>query len=230
MASKIFVMDMRDDGTCRLSLSFRGDRGTGISRLSCDLSRDDLLQLAVFAEACGLREALGESEPSELELEGLTVANDPKRAELTVVRQQGYSEQSAKVGRAVFQAEMAGVVEVCLTRAEESKHGETLRELLSEITPPEPLLAGLSPDVAEMTLYRLREIALMLLAARAAERGSSLGRLLRAKKSRERAVDEITAYLSALAGNLLPRQVRRAREARLGLRVIDNPGKMSERS
>ena len=70
----------------------------------------------------------------------------------------------------------------------------------------------------------------MLLAARAAERGSSLGRLLRAKKSRERAEAEITAYLSALAGNLLPRQVRRAREARLGLRVIDNPGKMSERS
>ncbi len=205
MASKIFVMETRENGTGRLSLSFRGERGSGISRIACDLTQDGLLQLVLFAEANGLRDTLGDTGRSELLLNGLVLDDDPTRGEITVLRKTGFSEQTARVGRDVFQAEMAGVVDICLARAEESKHGERLKELIAACPLPEQLQDRLAPDEADAVRHRLHEIALLLLAANTMERGSPLARLLRRKKDQTEAEREVAGFVRSLALGLLPR-------------------------
>ena len=203
MGSKIFLLDSHDDGSGRLTLTTRGG-GAGIRRLSCDLTPGDLQQLVLFSEANDIRHSLGDPQPAEVALDGLTVRHDPARDEVTLIRQSGFNEQSAQVATALFRDELAGAVDLCLTLAAASKHGELLREMIDEAPLPAP--TGLTPDETEAVQHRLREIALILLAQTASERGSDLGKLLRAKKSRDAARQEVEGFVTALAAGLLPRQ------------------------
>lgn len=204
MSLRIFVMDARDDGTARLSLASRGN-GRGISRIACELTQADLLQLVLFSEAAGLRDVFGDYARSELDLDGLHILDDPESAEVTLTRRTGYSEQVGALGRDLFQAEMAGVVDICLARAEDSKHGAALKEIIATVPVPLPLYPRLDADSGDALRHRLHEMALMLLADVAVTRGAALGRLLRGKKTREQAEEEVMALVGALAKGLFPR-------------------------
>ncbi|EIE50948.1 hypothetical protein AL036_09675 [Salipiger aestuarii] len=206
MSLRIFVMDARDDGTARLSLASRGS-GRGISRIACDLSQADVLQLVLFSEAAGLRDAVGDYARSTLDLDGLTLEDDPGADRLLLSRRTGYSEQTAELGRELFQAEIACVVDICLTRAEESRHGEILRDMIATVPIPLPLYPRLDPDTGDALKHRLREMSLMLLSDIAMTRGTALGRLLRGKKTHGQAQEEVTALVGALVRSLFPRTV-----------------------
>mgnify|MGYP005989398837 CR=1 FL=1 len=197
-------MDARDDGTARLSLASRGS-GRGISRIACDLSQGDVLQLVLFCEAAGLRDAFGDYARSTLDLDGLTLEDDPGADRVLLTRRTGYSEQSGELGRDLFQAEMAGVVDICLARAEDSRHGETLRQMIGAVAIPLPIYPRLDPDAGDALRHRLQEMALMLLCDIAANKAAPLGRLLRGKKTREQAQDEVIALVGALVRGLFPR-------------------------
>lgn len=193
-----------DDGAARLSLAIPG-AGRGIRRIACELGAGDVLQLVLFCEAAGVRELFGDSARSSLELDGLLIEDDPAAGELRLTRRTGYSEQAGSLGRALFQTEMAGLVDICLTRAETSRHGAVLREMISRVPVPMPLYPRLDADAGEALRHRLHEMALMLLADVSQTRDSALGRLLRGKKTQEQAQDEVTALVGALARSLFPR-------------------------
>lgn len=204
MSLRIFVMDARDDGTARLSLASRAS-GRGISRIACDLSQSDVLQLVLFAEAAGLRDAVSDFSRSTLELDGLTIEDTPQDDRVLLARRTGYSEQTGELGRDLFQTEMAGVVDICLVRAQESKHGELLMDMIAKVVIPLPLYPRLDPDAADALRHRLQEMALVLLCDVAGNKGSDLARLLRGKKTHDQAQDEVTALVGALVRSLFPR-------------------------
>ncbi|MFW2589385.1 hypothetical protein [Sagittula sp. SSi028] len=201
MASKIFDIDTREDGTGRLSLGYRG-AGGGLRRLSFDLSRADLVQLALFSEAASLRDDLGMRDASDLDFDGLWISDDPVAGQVHLRRVNAYSEQEAQVPREVFHAETAGAMDICLAQAEQVKHGDLLKQMLSETDVPLP--DGLPDDAAEALTHRLREMALLLLAEQLAEKGSPLAKLMRAKKTRPEAEVSVARFTAALARSLLP--------------------------
>lgn len=204
MSLRIFVMDARDDGTARLSLASRS-AGRGISRIACDLSQNDVLQLVLFAEAAGLRDAISDFSRSTLELDGLTVEDNPQDDRVLLARRTGYSEQTGELDRDLFQTEMAGVVDICLVRAQEAKYGELLMAMIAKVVIPLPLYPRLDPDEADALRYRLQEMALVLLCDIAGNKGSDLARLLPGKKTTDQAQDEVTALVGALVRGLFRR-------------------------
>ncbi|TDE34910.1 hypothetical protein [Antarcticimicrobium sediminis] len=195
---------MRDDGSARLSLSYKGARQNGINRISYEISATDLVQLVLFEAAIGLRDALGAHRRGELALDGLVLkygAGD--RDLLSFDRQLGFSSQTAFCPLKEFHAAMAEVTESCLARAETSKHGASLKGSLAQCRIPETLLAGMSPDIADQILYRLREMALLILAEDVASRGSALARELRGRKTQKDAVEMIEAVLLSLVNEFV---------------------------
>lgn len=205
MASKILILSTRENGSGRISLTHKAEGASGISRISADLSRDDLLQLVLFCEGCDLRRIYGSPAPAELTLDGLSVAYDPRQDELLLSRQVGFSEKSARVGYAAFLAEMAGVVETVIDQAETSKHGLTLKTLLKDTELPDATVTHLTADQIAEVRHRLHEMALLMLYDRAMEKGARFAKLLRTKKFRPEAQACADDLVAALAQSLLAR-------------------------
>ncbi|MCB4456864.1 hypothetical protein [Leisingera sp. McT4-56] len=204
MPAKIFLMEAREDGGARLALNYKHAGRSGIQRISCDLPQAGLLQLVLFAEALSLRKRFGEPAASDVAIDGLTLSFDPAQPDLHVVRQAGYSSQAARLPLAAFHSAMAEMTDLCIARAEASKHGPALKHLLAECPPPAALAAQLGQDDGDLAMHQLREIALLLLAQDAAARGSALARKLRGKKSQDQARAAVSSLLQALATELAP--------------------------
>lgn len=204
MPAKIFSMEARQDGGARLALNYKHAGRSGIQRISCDLAQDGLLQLVLFAEALSLRKRFGQLAPSGLTVDGLTLAFDPAQPDLHVLRQAGYSSQTARLPLTAFHAAMAGMTELCIARAEASRHGTALKLLLADCPPPPPLAAQLGQDEGDLAMHHLREIALLLLAQDAAARGSALARMLRGRKTQDQARAAVSSLVQALAAELAP--------------------------
>lgn len=204
MSAQIFSIDAREDGGAKLALNFKHDAHSGIRRISCDLSPDGLLQLVLYAEALSLRQHLGHPAASRLSVDGLELSCDPATPDLHVTRQAGYARQTASIPLEFFQAEMAGMIEICMSRAEVSKHAPVLKQLLAECVGPEKLDQRLGQDEADLVLHQLREIAFLLLVREASARGSALGRKLRGKKTQDQAREAVRDILLELATELVP--------------------------
>ncbi len=205
MASKILIISPREDGSGRISLTYKAEGASGISRISCDVSPADLLQLVLFCEGCDLRRIYGEPQMAEVELDGLTVTYAPSGDEIHLLRQIGYSEKAARIACKTFLTEMAGVVEAVLDQAETSKHGITLKTLLKHADLPASYAAEFTADETAAVLHRLHEMALLILNDRAMEKGSRFAKLLRAKKSRPEAEACAAELVASLADSLLTR-------------------------
>ncbi len=204
MSAQIFSIDAREDGGAKLALNSKHDMHSGIRRISCELSPEGLLQLVLYAEALSLRQHLGHPAASRLSGDGLELFYDPAAPDLHVARQAGYSQQAARIPVAIFQAEMAGMTEICMTRAEASKHAPVLKQLLAECAGPEDLDQWLGQDDADLVLHQLREIAFLLLVREASICGSALGRKLRGKKTQDQAREAVRVILLELATELVP--------------------------
>lgn len=207
-------MEARADGSARLALKFKPAGRSGIQRISCDVPPEGLVQLVLFTEALCLRAAAGLPAASEVALEGLALSFDPDRQDILVERQAGYSQQSARLPAGSFLSGMAAMTEICIARAEASKHGQDLKALLAGCPAPDGLAALPARDEAEQVLHHLREIALLLLTQEAAARGSALARKLRGKKSRDQAEESVRSLLHGLAAELVaPREAPSATPA-----------------
>ncbi|OED49623.1 hypothetical protein AB838_06085 [Rhodobacteraceae bacterium (ex Bugula neritina AB1)] len=204
MPAENFSLEMREDGGAWLALSYKHAGRSGIQRISCDLQHADLVQLVLFAEALSLRKRFGHPVSARVSTQGLEISYDPAQRDLHVVRQAGYSKQSACIPVAAFDAEMAGITDICFARAEGSKHGPALKRLLAECAAPAELLERLAEDEADLAMHQLREIALLLLTQEADTRSSALARKLRAKKSQEQAREAVVRFLLALAAEFFP--------------------------
>lgn len=204
MPAKIFLMEARQDGGARLALSSKPIGRSGIQRISCDLPQDGVLQLVLFAEALNLRKRFGNPAATDVALDGLRMSYDPDQRDLMIERQAGYSTQEARLSVKAFQAEMAAMAELCIARAEASKHGPSLKHLLQECAVAIDLHKLLGQDEADLVRHHLREIALLMLAQEASAKGSTLARDLRAKKSQEQARLTVVELVSRLATELLP--------------------------
>lgn len=203
MPAKIFSMQAREDGSARLALKLKLAGRSGIERISCDVPPDGLVQLVLFSEALCLRSAAGLPAAAEVAFDGLVLSFDPARQDILVERQAGYSQQTARLPVGSFLAEMAAMTEICIARAETSKHGQALKELLAGCPAPEGLEALAGKDDAEQALHHLHEIALLLLVQETAARGSALARMLRGKKSRDQAAGAVRSLLHGLAAELV---------------------------
>lgn len=104
----------------------------------------------------------------------------------------------------VFHSEMAGMTDICIDRAEASKHGPALKRLLSECAAPAELERLLGQDEADLAMHQLREIAFLLLSQEAFARGSALARQLRGKKSQDQAQEAVSGFVLELADELVP--------------------------
>ncbi len=205
MLIRNFIMDLRDDGSARLSLSYKGGRQNGISRISYEVASSDLTQLVLFDGTIGLHAALGTSRPIALALDGLVLeygSGDP--AALTFERQLGFSSQSAPCPLQDFHAGLSEATDVCLARAETSRYGPVMRDILSRCPVPEVISARMDPDSADQIGHRLREMTLLILAEDVAQKGSALARNLRAKKTRDIAQGMIGDVFISLARELAP--------------------------
>lgn len=114
-------------------------------------------------------------------------------------RQFGLSSKTVFCPLMAFHAEAAKVTDVCLARAEASKHGALLKDILANCLIPGTLSATMDPDAADQVFHRLREMMLLILVEEVASRGSALARKLRGKKTRLDAAKEIDAVLASLA-------------------------------
>lgn len=197
-------MEAREDGGARLALKYKHAGRSGIQRISCDLPQAGLLQLVLFAEALSLRRRIGHPVASDVLLDGLVISYDPAQRDLHVERQAGYSRQTACLPVAEFHSEMAGMTDICITRAEASKNGPALKRLLADCPAPAKLEGLLGQDEADLAMHQLREIALLLLAQEASTRGSALARKLRGKKSLEQAGEAVSGLVLELAAELVP--------------------------
>lgn len=204
MPAKIFSMEAREDGGARLALNYKHAGRSGIQRISCDLPQAGLLQLVLFAEALSLRMRFGHPVASDVSIDGLVMAYDPAQQDIHVERQAGYSRQTARMPVEVFHSEMAGMADVCIGRAEASKHGPALKHLLAECPAPSELESRFGQDAADLAMHQLREIALLLLAQDASVRGSALARKLRGKKSQDQAREAVSGLVLELAAELVP--------------------------
>lgn len=200
MSARNLIIDLRDDGGARLSLSYKSAEQHGICRISCDLSAEDLVQLVLFDGAISLRATLGTARRTELALDGLALTYGGDGDLLTFDRKSGFSSKTALCSVKEFHSEMADITDVCLARAEAARHGAALQDVLAEAPLPWALSAGLDADVADQIFHRIREMALLILAQNAASRGSALARKLRAKKTRHEAAQDVHAVLASLAG------------------------------
>lgn len=106
MSAQIFSIEVLTDGGAKLALNSKHDTHSGIRRVSCEISPDELLQLVVYAEALSLRQHLGHPASSSLSVDGLELSYDPATRDLHVVRQAGYSRQTARIPVEIFQTEM----------------------------------------------------------------------------------------------------------------------------
>ena len=210
MKAKIFSIDMRDSGNAKLSLSYKDAERNGISRISCEVAAAQLVRLVLFAEAISAARSADRLASMKVSLDGLNIRYDDRDFEnLTFERQLGYSTQIAPATLMDFQTEMAGIADVCLARAEASKHGALLNELLAEVPMPHILSSALPEDTAEEILHRVREMALLILVDDASQKTSSLGRNLRSKKSRPVACAKVEALLLTLAKEFAPQNKSR---------------------
>ncbi|ANT63059.1 hypothetical protein AYJ57_21545 (plasmid) [Salipiger sp. CCB-MM3] len=204
MAAKTFVLTPREDGSVHFSLSYRDPRHSGLARISCELTAEEAQKLSLFAEATSLHRSLNVPGQSELDLEGLSLTHDPARDALWVERRVGFNSQTAEIPYETFRQEMIDIIDMCLTRARESKHGELLNEVLVDCPRIEALEFSLPPNEADIVQHRLQEITLMILEPEASRRGSDLGRMLRAKKSGDETKAEVYCIITTLADGLLP--------------------------
>ncbi|TNE64894.1 MAG: hypothetical protein EP336_13895 [Rhodobacteraceae bacterium] len=204
MSAQIFSIEALKDGGAKLALNSKHDTHSGIRRVSCEISPDELLQLVVYAEALSLRQHLGHPASSSLSVDGLELSYDPATRDLHVVRQAGYSRQTARIPVEIFQAEMAGMTEICMARAEASKHAAVLTQLLAECAGPEEIDKQFGQDEADLILHQLREIAFLLLVREASTRGSALGRKLRGKRSQDQVRETVREILLELAMGFAP--------------------------
>ena len=129
---------------------------------------------------------------------------DPAQREIHVVRQAGYSRQTACMPVEVFHSEMAGMTDICIARAEASKNGPALKRLLADCTVPAELALHLGQDVTDLAMYQMREVAFLLLVQEASGRGSALARMLRRKKSQDQAQEAVNGFVLELAAELVP--------------------------
>ncbi len=197
-------MEARDDGGARLALNYKHAGRSGIQRISCDLSQAGLLQLVLFSEALGLRKRFGHLVASDVSADGLALSYDPAQRALHIERQAGYSRQTACIPVEVFQSEMPDMTDVCIARAEESKHGPALKRLLADSAVPDGIGKLLTQDEADLAMHQLREIAFLLLVQEASARGSALARKLRGKKMQEQAREAVSSLVLELAAELVP--------------------------
>lgn len=207
MTAKIFSMESRAEGGARLALQYKHADRSGIQRLSCDLSRGELVQLVLFAEALSLADSLAPLAPpsaqAELALEGLILRRAGSAAMIEVERLVGYSRQATALPVRSFLTEMSQMTDLCIAEAEASRHGPALLDLLAQAPLPQGLLARLDGDAAEQLMHQLREIALLVLCEESAQRGSPLARLLRSRKGQEEAQALVNGLLRQLAGGAL---------------------------
>lgn len=204
MPAKIFSMEAREDGGARLALNYKHAGRSGIQRISCDMPQAGLLQLVLFAEALSLRKRFGHPVASDVFIDGLEIFYDPGQRDLHIERQASYSTQNARMPVDVFQSEMAGMADICISRAEASKHGPALKHLLAECAPPAEFGKTLGQYESDLAMHQLREIALLLLAQEASARGSALARKLRGKKSQDQAREAVSGFVLELAAELVP--------------------------
>lgn len=199
MSVKNFTIDIQDDGAARLSLSYKGGRAHGISRISSEAAPKEMVQLVLFDAAIDLRNALGAPRSTELVLDGLVLRFAPLDAgQLSFERRLGFSSQTAFCPLTEFHGEMAQVADVCLGRAETSKHGGLLKDILAQCPIPAALSDRMDPDVADQMFHRLCEMAFLILAEDIASRGSVLARKLRGKTTQQEAAGMVTAVLQSL--------------------------------
>lgn len=204
MPAKMFSMEARDGGGARLALNYKHVDRSGIQRISCDLPPTGLLQLVLFEEALSLRNRVGLRIASNVSLDGLEMSYEPAQREIHVVRQAGYSRQTASMPVEVFHFEMAGMTDICISRAEASKNGPALKRFLADCTAPAELTMHLGQDEADLAMYQMREVAFLLLAEEASGRGSALARMLRGKKSQDQAQEAVNGFVLELAAELVP--------------------------
>ncbi|OSP56376.1 hypothetical protein BV911_03575 [Pseudoruegeria sp. SK021] len=191
---------MRADGSARLSLSYTASQQNGISRISCEVAAAELVQLVLFAEIIGLQAALNVPRQTELTLDGLVLqCGAIDRDVLSITRQTGLSSQTAYGSLNAFLKELEEVTDMCLGQAEAAAYGPILKDLLGSCRQPDDLLDQLSPDMAEIILHRLQEMAFLILTEETALKGSKLARKLRRKKGREDALPDVESVLASLA-------------------------------
>ncbi|MDX2482697.1 MAG: hypothetical protein QNK42_03460 [Pseudodonghicola sp.] len=195
---------MRDDGSARLSLSYKGARQNGIDRISYEISARGLVQLVLFEGSISLQDALGAPRRSELALDGLVLKYGPgDMDQLSFDRQLGFSSQTALCPLKEFHAAVAEITEICLAQAEASKHGAFLKSILAQCRIPETLLSSMDPDTADQIFYRLCEMTLLILVEDVASRGSTLARKLRGRKTQKDAAEMIEAVLVSLVSEFV---------------------------
>ncbi len=199
MSARNFTIDLRNDGSARLSLSYKGARQHGISRISCEMPPKDLVQLVLFEASISLHNALGTFRRIELALDGLVIKyGSGDTGLLSFDRYLGFSSQTAYCPLQEFHSGIAEAMDVCLARAETSKHGPLLKDILAQCAVPEGLFVGMEPDAADHVLHRLREMTLLILADKVTTKGSALARELRGMKTRPQAVVKIELVLDTL--------------------------------
>ncbi|QEW23070.1 hypothetical protein LA6_005306 (plasmid) [Paracoccaceae bacterium] len=203
MANTSFTLHVREDGSARLSQSFSPDGRRGLSRLSCGISAPDLVRLVLFCEAVDLRATLGAPGAAEIELDGLWLSVRANLRDVDIVRIQGLTRQDATADWPEVRAEIAGALDICQARAEDSRHGAVLKDMIWDCPVPDVLSDRLPGDLSEVVFHRLREMALLLLADEAAAKGSVLGRKLRGKKTREAAERDVRALLDGLVAEFV---------------------------
>lgn len=197
-------MEAQPEGGARFSLKYKHAERGGIQRLSCDLTRGDLVQLVLFAEALSLNQSLAHPQDSQVEINGLCLQYTAGHDLLSVTRQAGYSRQDCDLPLRVFLSEMPQMTDLCIAEAETSKHGRVLLALLAECQLPAPVAAQLTQDKADQILHQLREIALLVLAQDAAVKSSVLARKLRARKSLDEAQTLVQQVIFALSEGVIP--------------------------
>lgn len=229
MNRKRLTLDVRDDGSARLSLSYAPEGRHGLARLSCDLAPADLVALSLFSEAIDFRARQGADMPASLEVAGLRISRNAGSTTAQLSRSLAMKEQHASVDWADLQARMADIVDLCLARAEESRHGPALKAMIAEAD-----LAG-GPDgetlliMDEVQAHRLREMAFLILAETTSDKRAPLARMLRGKKGQAAAADHVHQTLRTLALELLapPAPDQGEGDAEGALVSMMNPGSNS---
>ena len=204
MPAQMFSIVAQPEGGARFSLQYKHAERGGIQRLSCDLTRADLVQLVLFAEALSLNQSLDHAQDSEVEISGLTLTYVAGADTLSVSRQAGYSRQDTRLSMRAFLAEMPQMTDLCIAEAEATKHGPLLLSLLADCHLPDTVADHLTQDKADQILHQLREIALLVLAQEATQKGATLTRKLRAKKSHPEAQVLVQQVIFALAEGVAP--------------------------
>ncbi|WP_417273610.1 hypothetical protein [Celeribacter halophilus] len=203
MTARTFSIEAQPDGGAKLTLNYKEAGQSGLQRMSCAVSQDDLLQLVLYAEALSLRRHYGHPVASEVSADGLTLRYDPDSPELHVERRSGYTTQNATIPVRDFLSRMAEMTDICIAVGEASRHGPCLKALLDECARLSGLGVIAEPDAADQALHQIQEIVFLLLVQDASTRGSELARNLRKKASRDQALEMVNATLCALVAELL---------------------------